>query len=160
MYNPYNPNPLPPLYQGFTSPRQYNTMQGSNIVWVQGREGAKAYQLAPSTNAILLDSENDSVFYIKSADNVGMCTMRTFHYEEVPDSANTQPEIKLDEYVKKDELKGMILDLISSITPPKPPESSVVKENTNEQIVPAIKRGKVEQYNYVDSREDLFTADS
>ena len=70
MYN-YNPY-LPP--------------RSNNITWVQGIEGAKAYQLMPGSNTILLDSENDGVFYIKVSDNVGMCSLRTFKYSEVTES--------------------------------------------------------------------------
>lgn len=83
MYNPYN----------------YN----SGIIWVNGIEGAKAYQMMAGSNAILMDSENDGRFYIKVADNVGMCTIRSFKYEEIKTKKET-----LDEYVSKDELKKEI----------------------------------------------------
>lgn len=145
-YNPYAPQTAP-LRPSYVQP------QSNNIVWVQGVEGAKAYQIPPNTNVILLDSENDSRFYIKSADNVGMCSMRVFEYSEVVTSEKPQPELKLDEYVKKDELKGMILDLIANnmpVTHSTPVEQEVVE---SEQIVPTIKRSKADQY--IESRSNF-----
>lgn len=65
----------PPQYYPYQPP------QKNSINWVQGIEGAKAFQLQPNSNIVLLDSENDK-FYIKSCDNVGMCSLRTFNFVE------------------------------------------------------------------------------
>lgn len=73
------------------------------IKWVQGLEGAKSYQLMPNSNVVLMDSENDGMFYIKSSDNVGMCKIRTFKYEEV--------QQKEKEYITRDELMEMLKEL-------------------------------------------------
>lgn len=65
--NPYlqqRPNPF------------YQQQANNGILWVQGIEGAKAWQLSPNSNVILMDSENDGRFYIKISDNVGMCNLR------------------------------------------------------------------------------------
>lgn len=35
-----------------------------NINWVQGLEGAKAYQIYPNSSVILMDSENDNTWWI------------------------------------------------------------------------------------------------
>ena len=56
--------------------------QMNNIVWVQGIEGAKAYQLNPNSMMILLDSETEGKMYIKVSDNIGMSNLRTFNYVE------------------------------------------------------------------------------
>lgn len=53
------------------------------IIWVNGLEGAKGFQMIPGSNAILMDSENDGMMYIKSVDGIGMGNIRTFKYEEV-----------------------------------------------------------------------------
>ena len=98
----------------------------NGINWVQGIEGAKAWYLQPNSNVMLLDSENDGVFYIKVSDNVGMCTLRTFTFTEttqVPQSS-TAPEIDLSEYVKKSELESLIKSMLGG---------------QNEQSVSAIK---------------------
>ena len=48
------------------------TNNQTNITWVQGIETAKAYQLPSNSSALLMDNENDGVFYIKVSDNIGM----------------------------------------------------------------------------------------
>jgi len=87
------------------------------IIWVQGIEGAKAFMMAPNASVILMDSENEGVFYIKISDNVGFCTLRTFHYNEVFDAtapATVQPEmptIDMSQYVTKEELANAIKEV-------------------------------------------------
>ena len=63
--------------------QQMQPMQqpAASPLWVQGEAGAKAYPVAPGSSVILMDSESN-VFYIKSADQSGMPTMRTFEYRE------------------------------------------------------------------------------
>lgn len=78
----------------------------NGINWVQGIEGAKAWQLAPNSNIIMLDSENDGMFYIKTSDSVGMCNLRRFKYEEITESA--EKKIDLSDYVKKSELQDLL----------------------------------------------------
>lgn len=86
-------------------------MYYETIKWVQGLEGAKSYQLMPNSNVVLMDSENDGVFYIKSSDNVGMCKIRTFKYEEV--------QQKEKEYITRDELMEMLKELKNEQTIPR-----------------------------------------
>lgn len=85
----------------FMPANSYNPYQrmANGITWVQGIEGAKAFQLMPSSNIVLMDSENDGVFYIKIADNVGMCSLRTFSYKEITD-APSQTYVTHDEFLK------------------------------------------------------------
>lgn len=80
----------------------YQRPQTNGITWVQGIEGAKAYQLSPNSNAILMDSENDGRFYIKVSDNVGMCNLRSFSYTEVTNNATSQ--VDMSNYVTREEL--------------------------------------------------------
>lgn len=92
----------------------FQPQPNNGITWVQGIEGAKAWQLSPNSNIILMDSENDGRFYIKISDNVGMCTLRVFKYEEItnqPTSAQAQ-SIDLSEYVKKSELETLINSIL------------------------------------------------
>jgi len=96
----------------------------NNIIWVQGIEGAKAWQLAPNSMAILLDSETEGKMYIKVTDNIGMGSLRIFNYvEEIaqPAQANVTNNLDLSQYVKKDELSALIKELI-----------------TNEQFIPTV----------------------
>ncbi len=101
----------------------YPTPQNNGINWVQGIEGAKAWQLSPNSNVILMDSENDGRFYIKISDNVGMCSLRIFDYSEVTEQP-TQSNIDLSQYVKKSELESLLNQMLGG---------------TNEQSVSATK---------------------
>lgn len=84
-------SPSPTFYNNPYQPR----VNPNGITWVQGVEGAKAFQLLPNSNAILMDSESDK-FYIKSSDNVGMCSLRTFNFVE-------EIEKPKEEYITKTE---------------------------------------------------------
>ena len=84
-------------------------MMNNGINWVQGVEGAKAYQLTPNSNVQLMDSENDGIFYIKTSDNIGMCNLRTFKYEEIVEKS-TKPD--MSEYVKKSELQDLLNSML------------------------------------------------
>ena len=60
----------------------------------------------PNSNSILLDSENDGIFYIKTSDNVGMCNLRVFKYEEI----NNTPT-DTSQFVTRQELAEIIENL-------------------------------------------------
>ena len=106
---PANMNSSFNRFQTFPQPMNQPDM---GIKWVQGIEGAKAYQLMPNSNAMLLDSDNDGIFYIKVSDNVGMCTLRTFNYVETTgQSINKQPEVDMSNYVTRQELQQIIQSL-------------------------------------------------
>lgn len=57
-------------YQNF-QPQNQNTSQQTNITFVNGIEGAKAYQMSPNSSALLMDSDN-SKFYVKTTDSLGV----------------------------------------------------------------------------------------
>ncbi len=121
-----------PSYMNY-QPQRYTPLN-NGINWVQGVEGAKAYQLMPNSNVVLLDSENDGIFYIKLSDNVGMCTLRTFKYTETTNEQLQHTGIDLSEYVTKSDLKEAIEELKETIT--------------NEQFVSAVKPNKDGQLGY------------
>lgn len=83
-----------------------NFSQNNGINWVQGMEAAKAYQLAPNSSIILLDSEQDR-FYIKTTDNFGKCIgLRIFDFTEVTNGPTPQqPTVDMSDYVTHDELQ-------------------------------------------------------
>lgn len=101
------------MNQMYGTPNPYlpriNPQPQNGIKWVQGIEGAKAWQLAPNSNDILLDSENEGIFYIKISDGAGMCNLRRFKYEEITD---TPAVPNLSEYVRKDELEAIINSML------------------------------------------------
>lgn len=103
-----------------------NPMNGNSINWVQGIEGAKAFQLMPNSNCMMLDSERDGIFYIKTSDNVGMCNLRIFKFQEVTEQQNQK--LNPDEYVKKSELESLLNTMLGG--------------SANEQSVSATKPDK------------------
>ena len=109
MLNQYaNPNYTNP----YINQKPYPTYpQQNGIVWVQGIEGAKAYQLVPNSNAMLMDSESNNRFYIKVSDNVGMCTLRIFEYNEITNNMSSN----MEDYVKKSDLRAEVENLVSSM---------------------------------------------
>lgn len=58
---------------------QVNQSPGSGLIWVQGEAGAKSYLVAPNTTVALWDSE-EHIIYLKSADNLGMPSIKTLDY--------------------------------------------------------------------------------
>ena len=104
---------------------------GNSINWVQGELGARNYPIAPNTSVLLMDQESPK-FYIKSADLLGVQTVRSYEYNEVTagvkptepektETAQTKPEPKPQnetkaDYVSREEfeaLKKTIDDLMS-----------------------------------------------
>lgn len=115
--NNFNPNMVNVNRNQFSSPYFNSVAPTNNIVWVNGIEGAKAWQLGPNSMAILLDSEAEGKMYIKVSDNIGMSTLRVFNYvEEVSTSTNvtTNQDLDLSQYVKKDELGMLVKELMTN----------------------------------------------
>ena len=104
------------VFPGYFNPT--TSTSTNNIVWVNGMEGAKAWQLAPNSMVILLDSEVEGKMYIKVSDNIGMSSLRIFNYvEEIPSTNNSvtvNNELDLSQYVRKDELQTLIKEVIDS----------------------------------------------
>lgn len=86
-YQPYQQNYqqqyVPPImpHQSYQQPQQ-NSPMNSSINWVQGEIGARAYPIQAGSSVLLMDSEAQN-FYIKSADNSGMPTLKKYAYSEV-----------------------------------------------------------------------------
>ena len=85
----------------------------SNIVYVQGDAGAKAYPLANGYTMLLMDSENQR-FFIKSTDASGMPSMKTYKFEE-----EVIPEPEKIEYVTKADFEEFENKIISLLQPKK-----------------------------------------
>lgn len=72
------------------------------LLWVSGEVGAKSYLVAPNSTVLLMDSDS-SRFYLKSADNAGMPSLRIFEYKEVTNAPTTSVNVpNLDENVLND----------------------------------------------------------
>lgn len=107
------------LYQQQT--QQQNNFQNTNVNWVQvnGIEGAKSHIVQPNTTIWLMDN-NEPVFYVKSADNLGTTTLKSYKFTEISDKIDSktfsaQRDIDLSMYVKKSEIDDLIANKISQI---------------------------------------------
>ena len=122
MIQPYYNNNMYPQTNLYT---QKTIDTNNNVLWVDGEVGAKAYPLYGfNSGVILMDREEEDVVYIKTTDSQGRPT--TQRYKLIPDQKQEAQPLKLEEYVRKDELQ----DLIKSIMQP-------AKEgDTNEQTIP------------------------
>lgn len=102
QYNPYQIQQQYPQQQ-YTQPQSVY-----DINWVQGEVGAKAFQMPRNSKTILMDSENEHTFYIKVCDEIGMCTIRPFHFDEV----TSQPQ---NDFVTKNDLKTEVEKIINDM---------------------------------------------
>ena len=111
MQNPYMTQPY---YANRNNPLVQN--QNNRIVWVNGIEGAKAYQIEPNSNILLLDSDIEGRMYIKTCDNIGMCNLRIFSYQELQPNTQSQ-QIDTTNFVTKDEMQAAINQALQNIQP-------------------------------------------
>ncbi len=94
-------NTVPTTYQ--QQLQQPNGLSGS-MNWVQGEAGAKAFtNLQPGVPVALWDSE-EPVIYIKTVDNTGKPSMTILDYTERKSAEAQKEEVKLPEYVTKEEM--------------------------------------------------------
>ena len=136
QYQPYgsmyqSPYGQPPYYnayatlqnnqQNFPQPQQQpqnaqpqqpqQVMMQSNIEYVNGIEGAKAFILPPNTQKLLLDSDNP-FFYIKTTDLQGKPTVKRFRYIDVDAEQQAEPkkEEKSLNFVSLDQFTNLLND--------------------------------------------------
>ena len=83
------------------------------LLWVSGEVGAKSYLVAPNSTVLLMDSDAQR-FYLKSADNAGMPSLRIFEYSEVTNAPqNSLQALNTDlkeldgKYVTREEYEGL-----------------------------------------------------
>lgn len=107
-----------------------NYYQPTNaLIWVQGIEAAKSYMVAPNNTVTLWDSERQSI-YLKSADAVGMPSMRIIDYtfrDNQPTSINRDNS----DSVTKDDILSLQkeIDEIKAKMEPKKATKKEVVEN-------------------------------
>ena len=126
-YNSYTAN----LAQQNANFSNQSFQSQTNITFVNGIEGAKAFQLRPNSSVLLMDSDN-SKFYVKSTDNLGIANISSYSFVEdknlpIENVAANQPsntgeqntkiyeemKIKIDELESKvDELQSKLNDVL------------------------------------------------
>lgn len=113
--NPYanvqnNQQPYQQQQPQMQNPQPTMQMQ-SNIEYVNGIEGAKAFILPPNTQKLLLDSDNP-FFYIKTTDMQGKPTVRRFKYIDI-DAEKIEPkqdEKPAEDYVSLQQFTELLND--------------------------------------------------
>lgn len=128
MQNYGNYQPMPQPYadrltqlqnqynQAVNVPQMQNVPQqqvNQGLLWVSGEIGAKSYLVAPNSTVLLMDSDTQR-FYLKSADNAGMPSLRIFEYSEVTNTPTTpvnapnlDENILNDKFVTREEYEGL-----------------------------------------------------
>ena len=144
--NNFNYAPQRNQFSSYFNPATGASASTNNIVWVQGIEGAKSWQLNPNSMVILLDSEAEGKMYIKVSDNIGMSSLRIFNYTEELIKNNSENvtinnDLDLSQYVKKDELIGVIKEVLSEQSIPTVADTNAV--STTSAGVSTIKQPKV-----------------
>ena len=114
-------------YNGFYNrpvPQQETSIKG-NTVWVQGYEDASAFRMEPNSVFVLLQNDLKKA-YIKTTDNIGMCNgIKRFKLIEETEELATTPD--LNDYVRKDELKELLLSIL-------PSRQEKKEENVKEEV--------------------------
>ena len=72
QYNPYGYSPVSSQNgAGSVLPQQ------SQIIRVNGKNGAEAFRMAPNSSILLMD-ENDPIVWLKTSDGAGYCTVTPY----------------------------------------------------------------------------------
>lgn len=112
----YGPNYAPmPTYSYTPQPMGMTTSKPSDLLQVNGLEGARNYPVSPNCRVVLFDSNQD-LFYIKSTDAGGYPSISAFTFAPVQEPSNTAPN-----YATKEDLQ-IVLDQINLL-------AKEVKEN-------------------------------
>ena len=77
----------------YTNYSQYNN--DTNLIFVNGLEGARGYRIRPQQTVLLVDSTQSRI-YLKSTDNLGIETRKTYSIAGVEKKEETDVETRLD----------------------------------------------------------------
>lgn len=119
----------PPIQQAQSLPQQ---PASNGIIWVQGKEGAKAYMVAAGNSVLLMDADS-STFYLKTTDSSGIPQpLRIFDYTERAASPKTPLQATKsnhEEFVTRSEFDALAAQL-DALTAKEPTKAikKVVKE--------------------------------
>ena len=98
MYAPHNMMDV--MRQMYGQPR-------NQIQWVLGIENAKSYPMQPNSTVLLMDSEQPR-FYIKTADQNNMCSIKTYDFQEVQETPAAAPTIDVNTFITREELSKLL----------------------------------------------------
>lgn len=116
QYNSYTAN----LAQQNANYNNKSFQYQTNITFVNCIEGAKAFQLRQNSSVLLMDSDN-SKFYVKSTDNLGIANISSYSFVEdknlpIENVAANQPSNTGEQNTKLyEEMKTKISELKSKV---------------------------------------------
>lgn len=90
---------------------QQPIMPTNSYAFVNGIEGAKSYPVPPNKTILLMDSDNP-IFYFKSSNDLGQCSIKTYEFKEI-----TTQQDNNQKYVLKsdfDELKNKVEEMLNA----------------------------------------------
>lgn len=90
-----------PYYGGYPNPNPYQQQKSNNLIFVNGIEGAKSYQMQPNQMVMLLDSDTPIV-YKKTSNSYGQAVIERFKL--VPIEEHKEEE----KYVLKDDFDALV----------------------------------------------------
>lgn len=110
IYNPYGYGYGNFPYYNNQQPQQ-NQPQLNTYAFVNGLEGAKAFQVQPNQTMLLMDSDNP-IAYMKTANAMGQSTLRYFKLIEISESDLKKPQqnsmnIDPSMFASKEELQAL-----------------------------------------------------
>lgn len=90
----------------YINPYQPIQQQSNMYYYVNGFEGARQFQLMPNQTVLLMDNDNP-LLYVKSTNQMGQSSIKTFKLEEVNSNVNNNNDYlsKIDERLKVIEAK-------------------------------------------------------
>lgn len=81
-----------------------STQSGINLV--NGEQGAESYLVAPNQTVVLFDSGSHTI-YLKSADQMGMPSIKSLDYTIRKDTAESDKILPQNDYVTKDDISDL-----------------------------------------------------
>ena len=105
--------PQAPISQGMT-PKPYSPISQLQGIIFATEEEVKGY-LMPLSSRIMFMDKDKQVFYIKSSDSLGISNIEYYSFnkfnpdelKKATDTTNATPNINLEDYVKRDEIKAL-----------------------------------------------------
>lgn len=142
LQNPQQLNPQPQMMpQQIPAQAVQTGPQNSGIIWVQNKQEADSYLVAPSSAVALWDA-NAPVIYLRQADPSGKPTTKVYDLVErtgVP-KAEEKP-VDFSRFVTRDEFPGKVEDVVRDVvdevlterlkTASKPVKTTRVKEEAD-----------------------------
>ena len=99
----YNYNNYP-QFPGMTNPNQM--VNQNRYAFVNGIEGAKAYQILPNTTMLLMDSDSP-LTYMKTSDMSGRSSLRIFKLVEITEAELKQPPQPANLYASLEDVESL-----------------------------------------------------